>query len=222
MTSGFETHDSKARGLAILEEMFPVSRESIHKLGIYEAIIRKWQPAQNLVAPKTLNDIWLRHIADSAQIYANYPQAKHWIDLGSGAGFPGLVTAVLLDQQGEDYSVNLIESNGRKASFLRTAAREIGVKVTVHNDRIEKVLGSWDRPVEAISARALTSFDNLCDFVHPFLSKGCAGVFHKGRDFDRELEEASVRWNADLVQKQSRTDPDARIVILHRLSSKDA
>ena len=206
----------------MLEELLPVSRESIHKLGIYESLVKKWQPAQNLVAPKTLNEIWLRHIADSAQIFANYPQARHWIDLGSGAGFPGLVTAVLLAQDGENYSVDLIESNGRKASFLRTVARELGLKVTVHNDRIEKVLSGWEKPVDAISARALTSFANLCDFVHPFVSEDCAGVFHKGRDFDRELEEASVRWNVDLVQKQSRTDPDARIVILHRLSSKDA
>lgn len=212
----------KDQALALMDEIFPVSRESIHKLDIYEALVRKWQPAQNLVAPKTLDSIWTRHIADSVQILAAYPSARHWIDMGSGAGFPGLVTAILLDGLGEDYSVNLIESNGRKATFLRTVAREAGVKVTVHNDRIEKVLSGWDKPVDAISARALTSFDNLCGFVADFVGPDCVGVFHKGRDFERELEEASVRWTPDVVQKLSRTDPDARIVILRDLSSKDA
>ena len=210
----------KAQAVAMMEDMIPVSRESIHKLGIYESLVCKWQPAQNLVASKSLSEIWIRHIADSAQIYASYPQARHWIDLGSGAGFPGLVTAILLDDLGEDYSVQLIESNGRKAAFLRTVGRELGLNVTVHNGRIESVLSDWREPVDAFSARALTSFANLCDFVHPFLSEKCAGVFHKGRDFDRELAEASVSWNADLIQKPSRTDPDARIVILHSLSRK--
>ena len=89
--------DAKERGIELINSMLPVSRESLEKLGRYEALVRKWQPAQNLVAPKTLDEIWVRHIADSVQIYAAYPQARQWIDLGSGAGFPGLVTAILLD-----------------------------------------------------------------------------------------------------------------------------
>ena len=214
--------DDRERGIALISAMIPVSRESIHKLGIYESLVRKWQPVQNLVAPKTLGEIWTRHIADSAQIYQNYPQARHWVDLGSGAGFPGLVTAILLDGLGEDYCVHFVESNGRKATFLRTVSRELGLKTKVHNDRIEAVLTDWDQPVDAFSARALTSFENLCNFVHPFISDSCVAVFHKGRDFDRELEEASVSWDIDLLQKQSSTDPDARIVILRRLSAKDA
>ncbi len=208
------------QGQALISDMLSVSRESFHKLGIYVSLVRKWQPAQNLVAPKTLGEIWVRHVADSAQIFANYPQARHWVDMGSGAGFPGLVTAILLDGLGEDYSVHMIESNGRKAAFLRTVARELSLNVTVHNDRIESVLDGWDKPIDAFSARALTSFAHLCAFVRPYLSEGCVGVFHKGRDFDRELKEASVDWDVDLIQKTSRTDPDARIVILQNLSSK--
>ena len=211
--------DFKAQGIALISSMIPISSESIHRLGIYEGLVRKWQPAQNLVAAKTLDEIWVRHIADSTQIYANYPQARHWLDLGSGAGFPGLVTAILLHDLGEDYAVHLVESNGRKAAFLRTVARELGLNVRIHNDRIESVLSNWSGPVDAISARALTSFNNLCSFVQPFVGESCAGVFHKGRDFDRELAEASVSWNIDLIQKTSKTDPDARIVILHGLSS---
>ena len=214
--------DFKAQGIALISSMIPISSESIHRLGIYEGLVRKWQPAQNLVAAKTLDEIWVRHIADSTQIYANYPHARHWLDLGSGAGFPGLVTAILLHDLGENYSVHLVESNGRKAAFLRTVARELGLNVRIHNDRIESVLSNWSGPVDAISARALTSFNNLCSFVQPFVGESCAGVFHKGRDFDRELAEASVSWNIDLIQKTSKTDPDARIVILHGLSSKDA
>ena len=214
--------EDRADGIKLISSMGPVSRESIHKLGIYEGLVRKWQPAQNLVAPKTLEEIWTRHIADSAQILACYPQARHWVDLGSGAGFPGLVTAILLDAIGDDYSVNMIESNGRKATFLRTVVRELDLRARVHNDRIETVLASWDQPIDAFSARALTSLSQLCEFVSPFINESCVGVFHKGRDFDRELAQASVSWNLDLVQKQSRTDPDARIVILRQLSSKDA
>ena len=214
--------DSKERGIALINSMLPVSRESLEKLEVYEGLVRKWQPAQNLVAPKTLDEIWVRHIADSVQIHAAYPQARHWIDLGSGAGFPGLVTAILLDDLGEDYSIDMIESNGRKGAFLKTVARELGLKVTVHGDRIESVLKSWSKPVDAFSARALASLDKLCSFVHPHICETCVGVFHKGRDFDRELSEASVSWNIDLVQQESRTDPDARIVILRRLSPKNA
>ena len=151
---------------------------------------------------------------------AAYPAARHWVDLGSGAGFPGLVTAILLDDIGEDYSVNMIESNGRKDAFLKTVARELGLKVTVYGDRIESILKNWTGPVDAFSARALASLDKLCSFIHPHISDSCVGVFHKGRDFDRELSEASVSWNIDLVQQVSRTDPDARIVILRRLSPK--
>jgi 16S rRNA (guanine527-N7)-methyltransferase len=216
--------DSKAEGLDLIQSMMPdgqsVSRETIHRLGIYEALVRKWQPAQNLVAPKTLNEIWVRHLADSAQIYAAYPQARYWVDMGSGAGFPGLVTAILLKEMSQDHHVYMIESNGRKVMFLRTVARELDLNVTVHNDRIEKVLGAWDGPIDAFSARALTSFDNLCGFVAPFIGSDCVGVFHKGREFDRELSEATARWEVDLVQQASKTDPDARIVLLRGLSSK--
>nr|WP_319391351.1 16S rRNA (guanine(527)-N(7))-methyltransferase RsmG [uncultured Cohaesibacter sp.] len=214
--------DDKTRGIELISSMLPVSRESVDKLDAYAALVRKWQPAQNLVAPKTLDEIWVRHIADSVQIHAARPEARYWIDLGSGAGFPGLVTAILLDDLGEDYRVNLVESNGRKGSFLKTVARELGLKVVVHGDRIESVLENWSDPVDAFSARALASFDKLCGFIHPHISESCVGVFHKGRDFDRELSEASVRWNVDLVQQSSRTDPDARVVILRRLSPKNA
>lgn len=216
--------DSKAEGLDLIQSMMSdgqsVSRETIHRLGIYESLVKKWQPAQNLVAPKTLNEIWVRHIADSVQIYSAYPQARTWVDMGSGAGFPGLVTAILLKDTSQNHHVHMIESNGRKVMFLRTVARELGLNVSVHNDRIENVLADWDGPVDAFSARALTSFDNLCGFVAPFIGPDCVGVFHKGREFDRELLEATARWDVDLVQQASKTDPDARIVLLRGLSSK--
>lgn len=210
--------ESREKGLELVCDLLEISDETIHRLGIYEALVQKWQPAQNLVAPKTLDDIWFRHIADSAQIFSSYSQAKHWVDMGSGAGFPGLVTAILLADQCDDYSVSMIESNGRKSMFLRTVARELDLNVTVYNDRIEKVLADWQKPVDAFSARALTSFANLCQFVAPFIDENCKAVFHKGREFDRELAEASVDWKADLVQIASRTDPEACIVLLNRLS----
>ncbi|WP_316858387.1 16S rRNA (guanine(527)-N(7))-methyltransferase RsmG [uncultured Cohaesibacter sp.] len=213
---------SKQRGVELISSMVEVSRESLEKFEAYEALVRKWQPAQNLVAAKTLDEIWERHIADSVQIYAACPDARHWVDLGSGAGFPGLVTAILLDGLEEDYQVHMVESNGRKVAFLRTVARELDLKVKVHSERIESVLSEWTGPIDAFSARALASLEKLCEFVYPFITETCVGVFHKGRDFERELSEASVRWNIDLIQEKSRTDPEARIVILRRLSPKNA
>lgn len=218
--------DDRAQGLAFMESLFPVSRESVEKFNHYEAVLKKWQRVQNLVASKTLDSVWLRHFADSAQILSLAPKARHWVDLGSGAGFPGLVIAILLDQAGEDYCVHLIESNGRKTSFLQTVSRELGLKTQVHNGRIENVLEGWLAPVDAFSARALSNFDKLCEMVYPFLGKdseqNAVAVFHKGRDFDTELTEASVRWTPDLVQKASMTDPEASLVLLRGLSLKSA
>ncbi len=177
-------------------------------------LVRKWQPVKNLVAPSTLPDIWRRHVADGAQAFAVLPTAKRWLDLGSGAGFPGLVTAILLaDVDGA--SVTLVESNGRKAAFLQTVARELKLPAKVLSERIESIPERLaDNRFDAVSARALASLGKLLGYAEPWLTAGATGVFHKGQDFASERRQAALSWDFDLIEHQSRIEPDSRIVLV--------
>lgn len=200
-----------------------VSRETFERLSIYVDLVRKWQPAQNLIAPSTMNDIWMRHVADSIQIQRSLPEARSWIDFGSGAGFPGLVTAMLLAQTGDENAiVHMVESNQRKAAFLRTVARETGCNVKVHAGRIEAVTKDWSTPIDGVSARALASLQILCGFSSQFVQRGATAVFHKGQDFRREIEEASADWSIDLLEKVSLVDPLSRVLVLTKIDPKVA
>ncbi|MET1416256.1 16S rRNA (guanine(527)-N(7))-methyltransferase RsmG [Roseibium sp. HPY-6] len=197
-----------------------VSRETLDRLQIYVDLVLKWQPAQNLIAPSTIPDIWNRHIADSLQTCWSFPEARTWVDIGSGGGFPGIVTAILLADK-QDAHVHLIESNQRKAAFLRTALRETGATGTVHPGRIESVAKEWKHgAVDAVSARALASLDQLFRLSEPFTTTGAKAVFHKGQDFQREVDEASDAWNFDLVKKESLVDPMSRMLLFSNISAR--
>ena len=196
--------------------IYPVSRETTERLEIYAALLRKWQKSQNLVSPATLPHLWTRHMADSAQALAMLPEARRWVDIGSGAGFPGLVTAILLADT-EGAQVDLVESNQGKVAFLRTVARETGAPARVHAERIEAFTGRFGGKVDAISARALASLADLCRLTAPLAARGAALVFHKGQDFASELEEATQSWDLDLVQRSSRIDPAGSILLIRRL-----
>lgn len=197
-----------------------VSRETIERLQIFVDLVLKWQPVQNLIAPSTIPDIWERHVIDSLATKWAMPEAKTWVDIGSGAGFPGVVTAIL--QAGDpDAHVHFIESNQRKVAFLRTALRETGSKGTVYPGRIESVAKSWEHgPVDAISARALANLDLLLSLSEPFWQNGATCVFHKGQDFQREVNEASQRWTFDLVERNSLIDSTSRLLLLSNISSR--
>lgn len=200
--------------LKALDGLIDVSRETCDKLDAYVALLARWQKAQNLVAPSTLQDVWSRHIADSAQIFSYGQTYKNWIDIGSGAGFPGLVIAILLSGT-EGARVDMIESNQKKVAFLRAVIRETGAPARVHAGRIEKVLANWNEPVDVVSARALASLDQLCDFAAPLWPRGTRGLFHKGVQVDREIEEASQNWMLDLVKHQSVVDEQGCILHVH-------
>ena len=160
--------------------------DAARRLRIYADLLVRWQATINLVSPSTLPDLWSRHIADSLQVQAAAPAAKHWVDLGSGAGFPGLVTAILLaDIAGG--SVHLVESDKRKAAFLRTVSRETGTRVTIHVERIETFVPAHASPVDAVSARALAPLGKLVAYTEKFLLAGAIGVFPKGQQVDAEL-----------------------------------
>ncbi|MEP3276461.1 MAG: 16S rRNA (guanine(527)-N(7))-methyltransferase RsmG [Stappiaceae bacterium] len=202
-----------------VKQLIPVSRETEERLETYIRLLRRWQPVQNLVAPATLDVLWRRHVADSVQTHLAVPDARRWLDLGSGAGFPGLVTAILLaDQPGS--VVHLVESNQRKAAFLRTVIRETGVPAQVHPGRIEDVTRNWRAPLDGISARALASLDVLCGHAHEFVMMGATAVFHKGRDYKRELEEAAHNWTLDLVKQPSQVDDEGRLLVINRIVAR--
>lgn len=188
-----------------------VSRETLARLEAYAALLRHWQNAINLVAPASLPDLWRRHMLDSAQLCALAPDdARMWLDLGSGAGFPGLVTAALCADR-TDFTVHLVESDRRKCAFLRTAAAEMGVSVVVHACRIEAA-----PPVRAdvISARALAPLDRLLGYAARFVGADTRLLLPKGRDVHQELDAAARLWRFRADLTPSRSDAEGRIVVI--------
>jgi 16S rRNA (guanine527-N7)-methyltransferase len=196
----------------------PVSRETAERLDVLVAELRRWQQIKNLVGPDTLNSTWTRHVADSLQLLELAPEARRWLDLGSGAGFPGLVLAVAARERG-DMHVDLLESNGRKCAFLRHVARLTGAAATIHQARLETRIADFV-DVDVVTARALAPLHQLVDWVRPLLTTGSVGLFPKGRDAEAELTEASksMRFSAELFP--SRTDSEARIIRIRSLHEK--
>ena len=161
-------------------ERLTVSRETIDKFQAYLTLLEKWQRRINLVSNSTLSDAWQRHILDSGQLAAHYPpQTKHILDVGSGAGFPGLVLAIM-----GGVTVDLVESDQRKAVFLSTVIRELGLPAKVHNQRIETMPNL--RP-DVITARALASVPKLLNLIEIQLHPDCACLFLKGASVEDEL-----------------------------------
>nr|WP_210328680.1 16S rRNA (guanine(527)-N(7))-methyltransferase RsmG [Mesorhizobium amorphae] len=193
----------------------PVSRETFDRLVAFEQLFLKWNRSINLAAPSTLDDVWRRHILDSAQLGRIAPQAKRWVDLGSGGGFPGLVLAFLLVER-EGASIDLIESNRKKASFLQAVIGQFGLPARVIARRIDDSYPLVSAP-EIVTARALASLPDLLDLSAPWLTKAARALFHKGRDYRAEVEESTHRWAFDLVEHPSMTDPHGVILELSDL-----
>lgn len=196
--------DDEAEGL--LNRIFPVSRETFETLRAYRSLLDTWQRKTNLVSSATLSQFWERHVADSLQVLALKPRTNQWIDLGSGAGFPGMVVAIA-QRENSGGSHILIESNAKKCAFLRETARATATPATVVCDRIESASKHFahatPRP-EMVTARALSSLANLIELAEPLLLAGATGLFHKGREYARELEECRGLWQLDLVIHESR------------------
>jgi len=198
---------------------FDVSRETLAQLTTSQALLGKWQKSVNLVGPATLDLFWSRHAADSYQVLEAAPDGGGvWLDLGSGAGFPGLVAAIGLRPRGA--RVHLVESDRKKAGFLRAVIREIGAPATVHNCRIEALAA--DRPaslsdVSVITARALASLAALAPLMQPFFNSSTVAVLHKGRDWQEELTQCHKNWNMQAEMHVSQTDEAARIIQISQL-----
>lgn len=201
---------SREQALACAPNLGAIMQE----LEIYERLLARWQRSINLVSGSTLAELWPRHFADSAQVHAAAPHARVWADLGSGGGFPGLVTALLL--KGTDgAAVHLVESDQRKAAFLRAVSRETAAPAIVHAERIEHVLPKIG-VVDAVSARALAPLDQILELAGPALQNGAIGVFLKGEDWAKELTGIPRADRFAIETLESRTDNRARLVVVKR------
>lgn len=207
--------EDRARALALT----PVSRETLDRLDHFVATLLAWQRRMNLIAPSTEPKLWTRHIADSLQLLALAPDAKTWVDLGSGGGFPGLVIACALAGRPEA-EVHLVESNAKKAAFLREAARAAGTPAQIHAVRIEEFVENFASPVDVVTARALAPLADLLAAAYPLLKSGAVGLFPKGQDVGAELTETAKCWSIRSTLAPSLTDSKGRIVRVTGLSPK--
>ncbi|GAA4526454.1 16S rRNA (guanine(527)-N(7))-methyltransferase RsmG [Chelativorans composti] len=176
----------------------PVSRETFEKLCNFEESFKRWAVKINLVAPSTLPTVWERHILDSARLFKLAPHSTKWVDIGSGGGFPGAVMAILLGERPGAH-IDLVESNRKKASFLAVTLASLNAPAKVHAMRIEESYDRVGKP-EVVTARALAPLPLLLELAEPWLVAGAVGLFHKGRDYQREIEESSISWRYDLVK----------------------
>ncbi len=202
---------------SLVEVAGPVSRETFADLLAFESMFVTWARRINLVAPSTLENVWTRHILDSAQLFPLAPRAQEWLDLGSGGGFPGLVLAFLLKERGG--RIDLVDSNHKKAGFLKAVIGQFLLPAKVHVGRIEEIELKY--APEVVTARALAPLSDLLGLTFPWLSQTASGLFHKGRDYRQELEETVPAWRFDLVEHRSKIDDDSVILEIENLARRN-
>ncbi len=197
----------RARALALRA----VSRETIARLDVFVGLLLTWQSRINLISSNTAGQIWSRHILDSLQLIDLVDSWRDWVDIGSGAGFPGLVVAIAVADR-PDCTVWLVESNYKRCAFLREAARATGTNVRVINQKIESAAVQLPPAPDIVSARAVAPLLQLFEMAYPLLKTGGTGLFPKGQDVESELTEAAKYWRFKAVLTASITDLDGRIV----------
>ncbi len=204
-----------ARDRAAALRLFPVSRETGKRLDLYVELLGRWRRATNLIGETTFASVWTRHIADSAQLPALAPKANRWADLGSGAGFPGLVIAIQLAEV-PGAVVHCIESDRRKCAFLREVARATGAAAEIHAGRVEEVDAASLGPVDAVTARAFAPLSTTIALAKVWLDEGAVGVFPRGRSAQEQLETTPFAgvYAVDIVP--SLVDKDAAILLIRQ------
>jgi 16S rRNA (guanine527-N7)-methyltransferase len=196
-----------------------VSRETTERLDRFVEMLLRWQRTTGLIAPSTVDQLWTRHVADSLQLLGLAPEARTWVDLGTGGGFPGLVIAcALADQPGS--RLHLIDSHCRKAAFLREAVRTLGVPALVHAVRIEEFINSFSDVVDVVTARAVAPLRALLAYAEPLVKRGALALFPKGQDVEAELTDAAKYWIIDSELIPSRTSPRGRIVVVRAVQRR--
>ena len=205
----------KARALALT----PVSRETQKRLEQFVDHLLHWQRTTNLVASSTQPQIWTRHIADSLQLLPLAPDAKVWVDFGSGGGFPGIPIACALADDPASM-VNLVESNGKKVAFLRSIVSQLKLRAEVHQLRSEIFGEMWHGVVDAVTARAVAPLKILCDQAFPLIERGALGLFPKGQDVAAELTDAAKYWTLSAEKVPSKTSPEGCIVLISSLHAR--
>lgn len=162
-------------------------KPSIERLQSYVALLDKWRRITNLISDRSFDEVWSRHIEDGILVANACPTARRWLDIGSGAGFPGVVLGTLLADQ-QDAKVHCVESDGRKCAFLRTVADELRIPIKVHNARAETITIRETGDIEALTARAFSSIDHILALGEDYLAKGATAVLPRGKTSAREVE----------------------------------
>jgi 16S rRNA (guanine527-N7)-methyltransferase len=197
----------------------PVSRETGERLDRYVDLLLEWQAKTNLVASSTIPNLWTRHVTDSLQLLALAPDAKVWVDLGSGGGFPGVVLACALADTPRA-TVHLVERNGKKAAFLREALRVTASPGIVHLAEIRDTVDRIAGPIDCVTARALAPLNQLVAFAEPLVRRGAKALFLKGQDVEAELTETTKYWNIQPRLHPSRGDGQGWIVELDQIERR--
>ncbi|MDO8978911.1 MAG: 16S rRNA (guanine(527)-N(7))-methyltransferase RsmG [Afipia sp.] len=205
----------KAAALALT----PVSRETEARLDRYVSLLVEWQAKTNLIAPSTLPQLWTRHISDSLQLLDLAPNARRWLDFGSGGGFPGVVLACAMAER-DGATVQLVERNAKKAAFLREALRVTGGAGSVVLADIGDYVDSSRTPVDCITARAVAPLHMLLGFAAPLVQQGTKVLFLKGQDVEAELTEATKYWKIEPLLHPSRTGGHGWIVELNTIERR--
>ena len=188
-----------------------VSRETFDRLASYVDLLRNAAAQQNLIAPSTLETVWERHILDSAQLL-RFAKGGSWVDIGSGAGLPGIVIAILSSNP-----VTLIEPRRLRAEFLSNVAETLGLtSVSVECAKVQRVRGQFD----VITARAVAQLDRFLAMAHHLSKSGTVWVLPKGKNAQSELAQAQLNWHCDALVEQSCTDPESQILVLTRVGAK--
>jgi len=201
------------RDAAAFQALTGASDAQMADLERFRVLLEEGNAVMNLVGPSTLPEFWNRHAWDSAQLLRLAPGAKVWADLGAGAGFPGLVLAILL-KGAPGARVHLVESMAKRCRFLATVAEALDLPVEIHNRRAEELALS----VDIVAARACAPMVRLLGYARPFLTRGAVGLFLKGQDVAAELKDAAGAWKFDYTLHPSLSDPRGRVVELKGLT----
>jgi 16S rRNA (guanine527-N7)-methyltransferase len=191
--------------------LVPVSRETEDRLAIFVELLDRWRQKTNLISNSTFATVWTRHIADSAQLSALAPDAKRWVDMGSGAGFPGLVIAIQLAGV-PGALVHCIESDGRKCAFLREAARATGAAAAIHPQRVEAIEPKSLGTVDAVTARAFAPLPLTLELARPWMERGAIAVFPRGESAKDQIAALPEAWAYAIEPLQSVVNPKAAIL----------